>query len=97
MITLSTVFLGLVSTIATEVLTWVNKKLSGTVLVGKGAWLLSAIIAILIASVKVLHSGLPTNWQVFSTECATIWALSQIYFTFVIQYLNLDVPSTPSA
>lgn len=90
---LSTVLLGIASSIASEVITWINKKLSGTVLVGDGAWLLSAAVAIILATAKVLMSGIPTDWVSFTTECAMIWATSQVFFIWIVQQFNVDVPS----
>lgn len=93
MITLSTFVLGFVSSLVTELLTWLNKKLSGTVLSGDAAWILSALVAIGIATFKILHSGAPTSWATFSTQCATIWSLSQVYFMAVVQWFA--VPTMP--
>ena len=88
-----TLILGLATTIVAELVTWLNKKLSGTVLTGDAAWLLAAGAAIIAAAVKVFISGVPTSWTAFGTDCATIWTISQVFFIWIVQKFNLDVQS----
>lgn len=93
MVSLSILVFGLASSIVSEVIVWLNKKFSGTVLTGDASWLLAAVVAIIAATVQVLWSGLPTNWVQFTTECATIWTVSQVFFVWIVQQFNLDVQS----
>ena len=91
---LSTLIFGLASSLVAELIVWLNQKLSGTVLKGDAAWLLAAAVAIIAATVKVVAGGVPTNWSMFATECATIWTVSHVFFVAIVQQFNLDVQSS---
>lgn len=87
-----TILLGIASSLATESVTWLNARLSGTVLKGDGAFLLAGTIALIISTAKFfLAGGSLSDW---ATDFSTIWASSQVFFLAVMQTLNLDVPST---
>jgi hypothetical protein len=91
--------LGIVSSVATEVITWLNKKWSGTVLQGEGAFIFSAVVSLVIAVFQVLSSStLPAfSWASlaqFGTVFSQIWVVSQVVFLGVVQTLKLDVSST---
>ena len=87
--------LGVLSSIATEVVTWLDAKLSNTVLRGDGALLLSAVVALVIASVKVFSAN-AFSWNGLGSNFAQVWATSQVFFVAVVQALKLDVSPTPS-
>ena len=95
---LTLALLGVASTVATEVVTWLNKILSGTVLKGLGAFILSLVVSVAIASGQVILAGPGVmTWAQFIADLAQIWAVSQVVFVLVIQKLNLDLPSTSSS
>jgi hypothetical protein len=94
----SVLTLGVLSSVATELVTWINKKLSGTVLKGNGAFLLAGAVAIVGAAIKVFATGVPLNdWGGITTAFAQVWTVSQVFFLVVVQTLGLDVSSTTSA
>ncbi len=77
----------------TEIITWLNLKLQGTVLRGDAAFLLAFFVSIAAAFVKLYL--LPTEtFQVFLSNAALIWAASQIFFICFIQLFKLDVNYT---
>jgi hypothetical protein len=95
---MTTILLGVAASIATEVVTWLNARLNGTVLKGDGAFILAAIVALVASVGKLVLSG--GNLSDLPTDFATVWATSQVFFMVVMQALNLDIPSstkTPSA
>ncbi len=89
------ILLGIVASIATEIVTWINAKLNNTVLKGDGAFLLASGIAFLVAGVKFFYGG--GTLGTFFTDFSTIWASSQAFFLIVMQTLGLDVQSPPPA
>lgn len=92
---LTTLVLGLATTLIAELITWLNKELSNTVLKGDAAWLLAAIVAVLAACIKVFWfgGGVPADWPTFLADLATIWSISQVFFLWVVQRFNIDVSS----
>lgn len=93
---LTTLVLGAASSLAAELITWLNKKLSGTVLKGDAAWILAAAVSIIAACAKVfwLDGGIPADLPTFLTDLATIWAISQVFFLWVVQRFDIDVSSS---
>ncbi len=92
---LTTLTIGVLASIASEVITWINKKLTGTVLQGDGAFLLAAGVALVGAALKVYSSGVPltdvaTLWASFTQ----VWAVSTVFFMAIVQTLGLDVKPT---
>jgi hypothetical protein len=84
--------LGAFSSIASELVMWLNKKLSNTALSGDGAFILAAVVAIIIATAQVLSTGGSlTNYRLLWGTFAQIWAVSQVVFLIVVQRLNLTV------
>lgn len=93
---METLLLGVLASVATEVVTWVDAKLSGTVLKGDGALILSAVVALVLAGIKVF-SGTSFSYSNLGAEFAQVWATAQVFFVAVVQSLNLDVNSTSSS
>lgn len=88
--------LGIVTSVFAEVVTALNKKLNGTVLQGDAAFLivfllsfLGAIVHEVIAPGFTLSALLDVN--TLMSTFAEIFGVSQVYFYFVMQKLNLDV------
>jgi hypothetical protein len=90
MVTLTTVLLGFGSSIATEIITWLNKKLSGTALRGDGAYLLAVIVSFAAAIFETFVAHTAT-FGAFLSQFSLVWASSQVFFLIVIQYLGLDI------
>ena len=91
-----TILLGIISSTVAEIVTALNKKLSGTVLQGDAAFLIAFAVAIVGAVVKEVTAPgftLPalTDWNTLTTDFAQIFSISQVYFIFVTKKLNLDV------
>lgn len=94
---LATLILGLATTLVAEFITWLNKKIAGTVLHGDAAWIVAGLVAILAASIKVFYfGGVPADWPTFVADLSTIWAISQVFFLWVVQRFGLDVQSPPA-
>lgn len=91
--------MGIISSLATEVVTWLNKAFTGTVLQGDGAFVLSTVVAFIIAIFAAVTSPgfvLASNWQSLVSEFAVVFASAQIWFVLVYQKLGLDIKA-PSA
>lgn len=91
-IMLQTLLLGVAASIAAELVTWGNEKLSGTVLKGDAALLLSAGVAFVFAFGQALTTNSFTLASL-GTSFAQVWATAQVFFVVVVQSLNLDVKS----
>lgn len=102
---ITTILFGILTSTLSEIITAFNKKLSGTVLKGDGAFIIALVIALVGGSVKVFYvdgTPLPTSLSYVSLKAlwpafAQVWTVSQIYFLYVTQKLNMDVPTPPSA
>ena len=87
-----TLLLGICSSLAAEVVTWINKKLTGTVLSGDGAFLLAFFLAFVGASIKEFTTGVQlTNWLVLGQTFMVIFGVSQTWFWVIAKKLNLTV------
>ena len=94
---LTTLSLGVLASVAAEVITWINKKLTGTVLQGDGAFLLAAGVALVGGVFKVYTSGTPvTDLGSLWTSFAQVWAVSQVFFLVVVQTFGFDVKPAPT-
>ena len=94
---LTTLTIGVFASIAAELITWVNKKLSGTVLQGDGAFLLAATVALVGGAIKVYSTGVPlTDINALWASFTQVWAISTAFFLIVVQTLGLDVQPAPS-
>ena len=92
---LITIGTGVLASIIAEVITWLNQKLSGTVLKGDGAFLLATVVALICGFVKVWSSGVPfTNITNLWVTFAQVWTASQAFFVIIVQTFNLDVKAT---
>jgi hypothetical protein len=97
---ITTILLGILSSYAAELVTAINKRLQGTVLSGEGAFLIAFGMALPAAILKeVLMPGFDwhtlLNWQQLIATFTEAFAVSQIYFLFVMEKLHLDVGTTP--
>jgi len=90
---LFTSLLGIGSSVAAELVTFLNKKLTGTVLQGNGAFVVAFLAAVLGAGVKVAYNGGYSLSGVagLSNAFAQVFAVSQIYFYLVAKTFNLKV------
>lgn len=95
-----TLLLGILSSVAAEVVTAINAKLENTVLKGDGAFLLAFGMALPAAILKeIMMPGFDfhmlLNYQQLGVNFSEVFAVSQVYFLLVMQKLNLDVPTGP--
>lgn len=88
---LTTLSIGVLSSIVAELITWINKKLSGTVLNGKGAFILAFIVAVVGAIVKIFFIDHAASWSNFWEEVPKIWTIAQLFFVAIVEGLKLDV------
>lgn len=89
---LAIALLGIAASIAQETITWINAKLTSTVLKGRGAFIFSILLAVIGATAQVIWTGHGSiSWATLSVNAAQIWAVSQIFFAVIIQWLKLDV------
>ena len=89
---LTTLTIGILSSIVAEIITKINKALTNTVLHGKGAFLLAMVIALVGAGFKVVYSGVSiTDWHTLGTTFVQVWTIAQGFFVLVVETLGLDV------
>ncbi len=89
---LTTLSLGVLASIAAEIVVWLNKKLTSTVLKGKAAFLLATVVALVGAGFKVAYTGIPvTDWVSLGTAFAKVWTVAQLFFVLIVETLKLDV------
>ena len=83
MFTLSTLFLGVAAYVVTEFFSWINKKATGTPFQGTAAWLVVAVVSLIVGFVKeFFFSGLGAfTWAGFLANAGAAYVLSQAYFT----------------
>lgn len=94
---LSIGLLGIASSILTEVVTWVNKKLSTTPLKNDGSFIVVACISIILAVVKLFFvQHLAFNWNDLVGTSSAIFAAAEIYFVFIASKLGLTVNPNPT-
>ena len=94
-----TILLGILSSVAAEVVTALNKKLQGTVLSGDAAFIIVFGISIVGAVIKeIVTPGFTwpalTDYATLTSDFAQVFAVSQLYFIFVMKKLSLDIPVT---
>ena len=103
---LTTLILGVLTSTVAEIVSALNKKLANTLLKGDAALLVALLMALIGAAIKVFYVdgvALPSlhdfaAWQALYPSFAEVWTVSQIYFLYVTQKLNLDVqaPAAPA-
>lgn len=91
-----TILLGILSSVAAEIVTAINKKLTGTVLEGDGAFLLAFGLSIVGAGIaEVMTPGFTLasllDWPTLVARFSEAFAISQLFFVFITKKLNLDV------
>lgn len=92
---METILIAIIASHLSEVITWFNHKLTGTVLAGYGAFILVggiSLIGSVVDQVLIAHA-FPTisSWKDLMTEWGVIFALSQVYFQFIVKTFKLDV------
>jgi hypothetical protein len=94
---ISSILIGFGASIVTEIITWINKKATGTVFSGQGAFIIALIVAVILAIIKVLIFPLiPTAVvQQFTLQAGLVFSASQVFFYWIIKMFNLTVQ--PSA
>lgn len=97
---LTIILLGVFTSFLSEAITWINAKLDNTILKGDAAFLIALAMAIVGATVKELMTpgfsfATLHNWSALTQTATEVWAVSQLYFYFIVKKLNLDVTHTP--
>jgi hypothetical protein len=98
---ITSTILGILSSTVAEIVTALNKKLNGTVLAGDAAFLIALFVSLVGAVAKTMIApgftwSMLTDWATIGTTFGGIFAVSQVYFVFIVKKLNLDVPATPA-
>lgn len=88
--------LGILSSVAAEAVTALNKRLTGTVLQGNAAFLIALGISLIGAFIKIAMTPGFTfasllNYQMLYLNLTQIFAIAQVYFFLVTKKLGLDV------
>lgn len=88
-----TILTGIALTHVSELVTWLNKKFTGTVLEGLGAFTVAMVISLAAATFEVVRTdGFHfSNWDELVVTFSTIFSASQIWFMFVVKKFHLDV------
>ncbi len=95
---MTTILLGILSSVFAEIVVSLNKKLKGTVLQGDAAFLLAFGMAI-VASVftQATTNGISvstfTNTSALIQTFTSIFTISQLYFLFIVRKLRVSVPT----
>lgn len=95
------ILLGIVTSMAAEVVTAINKKLSGTVLKGDGAFLVAFAMAFIGAFIKEITMPGFTfatlgNWTTLTQTFGEVFTVSQLFFMVIVKKLELDVQPAPA-
>lgn len=94
---ITSLILGVVSSTIAEIITWVNKKLSGTLLKGDGAFILAFGSAFIFSVVKEVMlpgfslAGVFQNWHMLAATFGEVYAASQVYFYWILQKFSIQV------
>lgn len=92
---MTTILLGILSSIGTDLINWLNRKFKGTVLEGNGAFILSLLVAVIASTVKLYYiDGTVISWdnkEAVVGQFGAIWATSQIYFQVISKTLGIQV------
>ena len=91
MLTVLTV--GVLASVAAEIVVWLNKQLTNSVLRGKASFLLALVASLVGAGVKVLffdHASV-TDLATLGVAFSQVWTVAQVFFVLIVQSLKLDV------
>lgn len=93
---LESFILGFVSSIVTEILTWLNKKLTGTVLQGEAAELFAFVVALIFSIIDVIIKGETIrDWQSIIAIVSLVYSGSQAWFYTIMNWLKNYVQVRP--
>ena len=92
MLTLGTVLIGILVPLFTELVTLINKKISGTTLSGKGAWILAVCIAFIGGIIDYTIKGNGT-FQSLGKDVMAIYAISEVFFNGIMTTFKMTVPN----
>ncbi len=99
---MTTILIGILSSVVAEIVVALNKRLKGTVLQGDAAFLLAFGIAIIGAFfTQAVNHGISvatfTNWASLTQTFTGVFTISQLYFLFITQKLHLDIRPTTNS
>lgn len=95
--TITAGILGIIATYASEIFSWVNKKVDGTPLKGDGAYLTAGAVAFVVALFQTLVLPLiPAHFIASLTATGGIvFATSQVWYRFFNDKFGLTVQADP--
>lgn len=76
---------GIGASLFQEAVNFVNAKIKGTSLDGRGAVIVSLLLAFLIAFFKVILSEKVATWTDIFTLTAQVWTVSQVWFLLIYE------------
>ena len=89
---LTVVSVGVLSSIAAELVIKLNQLFTGTVLQGKGAFILAMLTALVGAVVKVFYfDSFAFSWGALGVAFTQVWTVAQVFFVLIVETLGLDV------
>jgi hypothetical protein len=92
---LTTAILGIASSVATELVKYLNSKLTWKPLAGKAALLLSIVLALIAGFVRIVIIDVPLGyiWSVETLIALSVTAFgwSQLYFRTIAKWFGLTV------
>ena len=91
---MSIILIGLIGSVLTSLIKWLNNKLRNTTLRGKGAQLLATVIS-LIGSTTYLYVNHMldfSNWQVAVLTFTAIHGTADLYYKYIVEkFINPKV------
>ena len=90
---MSLILLGFISSLLTEFVNWINKQFTGTVLEGRGAFILSLGVSFAAGFYKVwTTTGFNLeSWASIVTTFGAVYVFAQIFFDYFIKKFGLKV------
>lgn len=81
---------GIGSSLVTEGISFLNKKLADTPLKGAGSLLMSGCVAFLAGAIQVYFSDTPNpqSWRDILAITAAVWSASQAFFHVVLKRID---------
>ncbi len=81
-----TIFYGIGSSILTEAISWLRKKLTGTPFEGISAQLVIMFVALVAGAVKLAYDGVSFDWGNVLGLAAQVWASAEVYYLVIGQW-----------
>lgn len=94
----SIILTGIAASALAEAITWVNRRIQGTVLKGRGAFLIAfgAALAWAVAKQAAGPGFNLADWRTTAADFGQIFTASQVFFYLIVQKFHLDVQPVPA-